>query len=103
MVCKNRKLAYIVNDALNSWANNDKTSGLTKLCGGRKWFPTHLKEYLRCRIHRPARIANNQITQRIELAAITPILYRSLRDAGLPTCLCNTIRAQLSNSLRRRA
>ena len=29
MVCKNRKLAYIVNDALNSWVNNDKTSGLT--------------------------------------------------------------------------
>ena len=41
MVCKNRKLAYIVNDALNSWVNNDKTSSLTKLCGGRKWFPTH--------------------------------------------------------------
>ena len=28
MVCKNRKLAYIVNDALNSWVNNDKTSEL---------------------------------------------------------------------------
>ena len=30
-----------------------------------------LRWYLRCRIHRPARIVNNQITQRIELAAIT--------------------------------
>lgn len=36
MVCKNRKLTYIVNEALNSWMNNDKTSFVNKATWSRK-------------------------------------------------------------------